>query len=412
MIGTTSLAMDNSLSMPMGASASMGFGSTMTMTSSTSMKSSPLITMKPAPTSIVGTTRSMIMSPQGSIETPGGCFHSPPSLNLGLPMYQTRSRNGTAMTSSSGGVSNRARKLSFDVPSTPESAWVGGSCGSHYSFGNLSGLPGPLTAIAEPTFVDVSNKTFARPATVLSGGVSVDDANFSTAAPSQFYGGYGGMPGFPGMMPYGMPGMPQNGGYMMMPNGQMMMPFPIPYGQAGGGFPAAAAAPHAGDGMRLDLGALIPTSGGAVTATMNNAGGPVTTVMLRNIPLKYNREALLADLDSRGFGCTYDFFYLPIDFHTGNNVGYAFINFDSEMTVARFRVTYDGLQLSADSAKICQVSDAKAQGKHKNVDQYRNSSVMNMEDRYQPVVFENGVRQPFPPPTRSLKPVKPRARPV
>jgi hypothetical protein len=135
-----------------------------------------------------------------------------------------------------------------------------------------------------------------------------------------------------------------------------------------------------------------------------------TTVMLRNIPLKYNREALLEDMDNRGFACQYDFFYLPIDFHTGNNVGYAFINFNTEETVTRFKQNYNGLQLSQDSAKVCVVNEAKAQGKMKNIEQYRNSSVMNMEDKYQPVVFENGVRTMFPPPTRTLKPVKPRAR--
>merc|ERR1712176_1699464 len=149
----------------------------------------------------------------------------------------------------------------------------------------------------------------------------------------------------------------------------------------------------------VDFGTLIPADTAPVavmparilnTSTASSSGA-VTTVMLRNIPLKYNREAMLADLDARGFSYTYDFFYLPIDFHTGNNVGYAFINFLDENTVLRFRETYDGLQLSADSAKICQISNAKAQGQWKNVEQYRNSSVMNMEDRYQPVIFENGV---------------------
>merc|ERR1712224_885133 len=34
----------------------------------------------------------------------------------------------------------------------------------------------------------------------------------------------------------------------------------------------------------------------------------ITTVMLRNIPLKYNRDMLLADLNARGFTGCYDFF--------------------------------------------------------------------------------------------------------
>lgn len=164
--------------------------------------------------------------------------------------------------------------------------------------------------------------------------------------------------------------------------------------------------------QRLDLGSMLPTSCISADVTDIWRPGMITTVMLRNIPLKYNREALLEDMDNRGFAYSYDFFYLPIDFHTGNNVGYAFINFLDEDTVNRFKAIYDGLQLSADSAKICQVSEAKAQGKLKNIEQYRNSSVMSMEDKYQPVVFENGIRIAFPPPTRTLKPVKPRARPA
>jgi len=209
------------------------------------------------------------------------------------------------------------------------------------------------------------------------------------------------------MQPMMMQGQP--GQMFMAPPVPMPILQPVPNQAVGANFTMTGA----DSTMRLELGSLIPSGGGgAMPIPSGGSAGPITTVMLRNIPLKYNREALLEDLDSRGFACTYDFFYLPIDFHTGNNVGYAFINFIDEPTVARFISVYRGLQLSADSAKICEVADAKAQGKLKNIEQYRNSSVMSMEDRYQPVVFENGVRQPFPPPTRSLKPVKPRARPT
>jgi len=210
-------------------------------------------------------------------------------------------------------------------------------------------------------------------------------------------GGYGGM--YPPAQPY-----MQQDAYMQMP---MAMA-----GYAGVMNNASATRTEGPTWLDtaklLNLGSLISPS--EIVAAAPTSDGPVTTVMLRNIPLKYIRETLLADIDARGFTNGYDFFYLPIDFHTGNCVGYAFISFVDPALVARFRAVYDGLQLSPDSVKICAVSNAKAQGKLKNIEQYRNSSVMSMEDRYQPVVFENGVRQPFPPPTRSLKPVKPRAR--
>ena len=51
-----------------------------------------------------------------------------------------------------------------------------------------------------------------------------------------------------------------------------------------------------------------------------------TTVMIRNIPNKYSQKVLLATLDEAGFYGQYDFFYLPIDFKNGCNVGYAFLN--------------------------------------------------------------------------------------
>lgn len=330
-----------------------------------------------------------------------------PTLSLPMSMPQgARYRTNTAMTTSSSVTTSPAgRRLSFDVPATPESAWVGGSVGSMYSFGMPAALPmsPPQQTISEMAPVKTVTMTTVGPTAVGSAGM----------APVLQYGGYnpaqmqGFMPGYGQMYP-GMP-MP----YMQEGGQVAYMPMQFPMGMMGGmpgygGMPTAYAQAGVNDGMRLELGSLIPTN--VAQASAPGSSGPVTTVMLRNIPLKYNREALLADLDARGFTNTYDFFYLPIDFHTGNNVGYAFINFDSAATVARLKATYNGLQLSADSAKICEVSDAKGQGKLKNIDQYRNSSVMNMEDRYQPIVLENGVRQPFPPPTRSLKPVKPRAR--
>merc|ERR1719476_1158429 len=133
---------------------------------------------------------------------------------------------------------------------------------------------------------------------------------------------------------------------------------------------------------------------------------PVTTIMLRNIPQRYGREMLIEDLNARGFAGAYDFFYLPIDFSTTHSVGYAFINFISEAELARFKSVYVGLKLSEDSPKVCEICDAKVQGRVRNVEFYRNSTVMGMEEQYHPVLLENGVRVPFPRPTRALGPVQ------
>ena len=47
-----------------------------------------------------------------------------------------------------------------------------------------------------------------------------------------------------------------------------------------------------------------------------------------------------------------------------------------------FRSTYQGLALAGDrSKKICAVAPATTQGRAANVDYYRNSNVMSMEDK-------------------------------
>lgn len=224
-----------------------------------------------------------------------------------------------------------------------------------------------------------------------------------------------------------MPGAGQHvqfmmpGGYpvtmMMTPQGQMVpvnnMQMPSFTQQA------AAQMQHLQmpvQGQRLRLNSLLSgaqpvASHGQMFTAPSAAQGrePQTTVMLRNIPQKFDREMLLTDLDNRGFKGLYDFFYLPVDFNTTNSMGYAFINFVSEPAVGRFRELYTGLRLSDDSAKICEVSDAKTQGKARNLEYYRNSSVMGMDEAYHAVSFENGNRVPFPKPTRALKVVQQRA---
>lgn len=133
--------------------------------------------------------------------------------------------------------------------------------------------------------------------------------------------------------------------------------------------------------------------------------------MLRNIPVTFGREMVISDMHVRGFAGCYDFFYLPMDFQSGNNLGYAFINFVSQAEAERFRFSYDGLSLAADrSKKVCAVAPATTQGMLANVEYYRNSPVMSMPIEFHPLLLQNGVRLPFPPPTKVIKELKPRMR--
>lgn len=123
----------------------------------------------------------------------------------------------------------------------------------------------------------------------------------------------------------------------------------------------------------------------------------ISTFMIRNIPNKYTRDMMITELDGLGFEGKYDFFYLPIDFHYGCNFGYAFINIIDDC--AGFIREFNGKRLAftrETSSKVCQVVPAKVQGQMANAQQYRNSAVMNMTEKYHPLFFKDGQRIPFP----------------
>ena len=90
----------------------------------------------------------------------------------------------------------------------------------------------------------------------------------------------------------------------------------------------------------------------------------VTTVMLRNIPNKYTRAALLVALSDHGFDpATCNNLYLPMDTDSGCNLGYAFLNFVSHGHALEFKTRFDGCRLpSSGSRKVCSVVWANKQG--------------------------------------------------
>jgi hypothetical protein len=121
-------------------------------------------------------------------------------------------------------------------------------------------------------------------------------------------------------------------------------------------------------------------------------------------------------IDIACFG-TYDFLYLRIDFHTGNNVGYAFINFTEAngmlMLIDRIEHKFFPGFPRYKSAKI---SYATIQGREALVQKFRNSSVMQETPFCRPhlIVTEEeaklmrqvrltGTVQPFPRPDNMSK---------
>eukprot|EP00425_Heterocapsa_triquetra_P033342 CAMPEP_0195100958 /NCGR_PEP_ID=MMETSP0448-20130528/64831_1 /TAXON_ID=66468 /ORGANISM="Heterocapsa triquestra, Strain CCMP 448" /LENGTH=239 /DNA_ID=CAMNT_0040136195 /DNA_START=61 /DNA_END=780 /DNA_ORIENTATION=+ len=134
-----------------------------------------------------------------------------------------------------------------------------------------------------------------------------------------------------------------------------------------------------------------------------------TTIMLRNLPNNYTRDMFLEMLDAEGFDGRYDFVYLPIDFKTKAGVGYAFVNAVDNATAQELWTTFEGYnKWVLPTSKKCYVSwsNPNLQGARKNVQRWRNSSVMHggVPDEYKPCIFKDGVRAKFPRASRALKP--------
>jgi len=133
-----------------------------------------------------------------------------------------------------------------------------------------------------------------------------------------------------------------------------------------------------------------------------------TTVVMRNLPNNYKRTSLLELLDSQGFAGMYDFLYFPVDFRTHATLGYAFVNLVSSDSAEQLRRHFNGFsRWSVRSRKVCNVGWSQPhQGLDAHVARFQNSPLMHesVPDIYRPALFKDGVRVPFPPPTRKIKP--------
>jgi len=86
-----------------------------------------------------------------------------------------------------------------------------------------------------------------------------------------------------------------------------------------------------------------------------------TTVMIRNIPIKYTDKILNDDLIE--FKGKYNCLYLPYDYEKNGNKGYAFINFVNPLHILYFYEKFNGRRWDQfESNKICELNCAHFQG--------------------------------------------------
>lgn len=86
-----------------------------------------------------------------------------------------------------------------------------------------------------------------------------------------------------------------------------------------------------------------------------------TTIMIRNLPMKYRVDLLEKDLSS--FKGKFDCIYMPFDYENGANKGYAFINLVNPYHILLLYEQFKGKSWKLyESKKICELNFAKFQG--------------------------------------------------
>jgi len=133
-----------------------------------------------------------------------------------------------------------------------------------------------------------------------------------------------------------------------------------------------------------------------------------TTVMIRNIPNDLTRDDMIDLLVEKGFEAKFNFLYLPMDFRKWCGLGYAFVNLVSDDVARQLMDELEGFDgWKVPSRKVATVVwSTPSQGYDAQVERYRNSPVMHesVDDRFKPVLFDEGKLVKFPPPTRAVHP--------
>jgi hypothetical protein len=130
------------------------------------------------------------------------------------------------------------------------------------------------------------------------------------------------------------------------------------------------------------------------TAFINSADQNKTTIMIKNLPNKYTRSMLVEDLECTMPFSSFDFVYMPLDFHTHSNFGYAFVNLSRSEYVKDFFNIYSNRRLpNIRTSKTCELTFARVQGYHSNVNRLINSPIFSLIEggsECLPLIFQNG----------------------
>jgi len=142
-----------------------------------------------------------------------------------------------------------------------------------------------------------------------------------------------------------------------------------------------------------------------------------TSFQLRQLPASMTRSMLVATLNAEGFKGKFDFVYVPIYFEGRKAFGYAFLNCITPEAALEMKDRFSGFTSwvsrvpTNERVQPCEVAwTSEFQGLLEHLERYRSSPVMHssVPDDDKPALFANGLRIPFPGPTRRIS--APRAR--
>ena len=126
-----------------------------------------------------------------------------------------------------------------------------------------------------------------------------------------------------------------------------------------------------------------------------------TTVMIKNIPNKFNRDMLLNIID-KNFKGAYDIFILPTDVNRYKNFGYSFINFTCSYYIPNFYYLFNGKKWSnTNSQKMCEITYSKIQGRNNLLQHYSNKIIFRNDEAKKYNIY--GFRRPLWTKPKNLK---------
>jgi len=125
-----------------------------------------------------------------------------------------------------------------------------------------------------------------------------------------------------------------------------------------------------------------PVAGGSVTRLVPDG---FTTLVIRNIPARYNQEMLLAEfIPDRSF----DFLFLPYSFKDARTMGIAFINFRTHAFAVDFQEKWHRhFLLDHGRTKHLDVATASVQGLEASLQQFNSKSIARLQRKGMLPVF-------------------------